>query len=782
MGVAGQQLPTLLGHYRIGARIGEGGMGQVYLAHDEHLDRDVAIKVLPSGTLNDESARRRFRQEGRALSKLNHPNIAAVYDFDTQEGVDFLVMEHIPGATLSDALAGGPLPEREVLAIGMQLAEGLVAAHGQDIIHRDLKPHNLRITPEGRLKILDFGLATLARPLHAAASTASLAESRCVAGTLPYMAPEQLQGQPADARSDIWGAGVVLYEMTTGRLPFSAQLPTTLSDDILHEPARPPSRLNAALSPRLEDIILKCLEKDPANRYQSSKEFLIDLRRLASPSSANRVSVRGTRRLGWRAGAVAVVAVVVLAAATIGFYPRIRNRWLGTPGIDSIAVLPLANRSQDPEQEYFADGITEALITELSRIKALRVISLTSAMRYKGTNKTAPQIAQELGVSGIVEGSVTRAGERVRVTTELIEAGSDRQIWAESYDRNLRDVLSLETELARAISAQIQVKLTPQENARLAAAHTVVPEAHEAYLKGRYFANRTAGSKSIQFFREAIAKDPNYAAAYAGLAQQYAFALPAHEFMPKAKAAALKAIELDESLAEAHIALSTIASLYEWQWTEAEKEVNRALDLDPGSAAAHSQKGYFLISMGRLDEAVAEAQQAQKLDPFSLWMNMNYGRALYFARRYDDAAAQFKRTLELDPNFSMGWLFLGITKENQGRYAEAIADIAKSRELLGNPELATILTESYRRLGYTGALKAWAKYWEAGVVKGTVQPTSVAMLHARAGEKDKAFQYLEQGFREHTRSIVYIKSEPQLDSLRSDPRFTDLMRRMGLVK
>ncbi len=608
------------------------------------------------------------------------------------------------------------------------------------------------------------------------------------------MAPEQLQGQAADARSDIWAAGVVLYEMGTGRTPFGAKLPSVLTDEILHEPVRPPSRLNAGLSARLEDVILKCLEKNPAHRYQSSKELLVDLRRLATRSPEGVKTAAGAP-YGWRTAVGALAAIIVGLAVIAVVYPAMKAWWEGSPTINAIAVLPLANRSQDAEQEYFADGVTEALIAELSRIKALKVISMTSAMRYKETKKNVPQIARELGVSGIVEGSVTRVGDHVRVTAELIEAKGDRQIWSEAYDRDVRDLLNLQTELARAISAQIRVKLTPQENARLDSIRRVVPEAHEAYLKGRYFANRTAITQAIPWFQEAINKDPGYAAAYGELALQYAFAMPAHQFMPKAKAAALRAVELDPSLAEGHIALGTIALLYEWQWAQSEKELVRALELDPGSASAHSEYAYYLLAMARLDEAVAEAHRALTLDPLSLGVNMTYGRTLFFARRYDEAIASFKKTLELDSNFAPVWMFLGLAEEQKGQYAEAIAHISRAfgqtetgdfpqagtpRGGTGARTLSRTLVESYARHGYVGALKAWAKYWEPGVAEGTVQPTSVAMLYARAGDKDRAFQYLEQGFREHARHIVYLKSEPQFDNLRSDPRFSDLMRRIGL--
>jgi adenylate cyclase len=424
--------------------------------------------------------------------------------------------------------------------------------------------------------------------------------------------------------------------------------------------------------------------------------------------------------------------------------------------------------------------MTDALITELSRIKALKVISSTSVMRLKNTKKTTQQIAQELDVDGVLEGSLLRVGDKVRVATQLIQARTDLLLWSESYERDLKDVLSLQTELARAIATQIRVTVTPQENARLARRHTVVPEAHEAYLKGRYYANRTSNSRALEAFQLATNKDPQYAEAYAGLAQQYAFSLPAHEVMPKAKAMALRALELDGALPEAHLALATVEYLYEWQWAEAEKELNLAIDLDPNSAFSHIQYAYFLIAMGRVEDAVKQAQIAVRLDPLSLANNMNYGRTLYFARRYDEAIAQYNKTLDLDANYAMAHFFLGFSLEQKGRYDEAMAHIIKSRSLASDSTTVKLLTDTYSRAGFMETLRAWAKYWEAGVQDGSVQPTSVAMLYARIGEKDKAMQYLEQGFREHTRAIVNLKAEPQLDNLRSDPRFQDLIKRMGL--
>ncbi|MGH9580869.1 MAG: protein kinase domain-containing protein [Terriglobales bacterium] len=484
-----------LGHYRILEQIGAGGMGVVYRAHDERLERDVALKVLPPGTLVDEATRKRFRKEALTLSKMNHPNIETVFDFNTQDGVDFLVMELIPGITLDQKVVAGALAEKDVLRFGQQLAEGLAAAHEQAIIHRDLKPGNLRVTPDGRLKILDFGLAKLVQPVSDVALTNSLTETQSVTGTLPYMAPEQLRGEAADARSDIWAAGAVLYELATGRRPFDAKLSTALAGDIQHTP--PPSlrQLKPALSPKLEDIILKCLEKDPENRYQSARDVGVDLRRLGTAAIPSAVGpVVPVWPLWRRALPVAVIALAVVVAVVAGLVGgRLRERLLGKatpPRIESLAVLPLENMSGDPGQEYFADGMTEALIAELSKIRALKVISRTSVMQYKGARKPLPEIARELNVDAVIEGSVVRDGDRVRITAQLIYAPADQHLWVESYERDLKDVLALQDEVARSIASEIKVKLTPEEQAHLTSARSVNPEAYELYLKGRHHWNK----------------------------------------------------------------------------------------------------------------------------------------------------------------------------------------------------------------------------------------------------------------------------------------------------
>jgi serine/threonine-protein kinase len=742
-----------LGHYCVFEKIGAGGMGVVYRAHDQHLDREVVLKVLPPGTLATPAARKRFRQEALALSRLNHPNIATIHDFDTQEDVDFLVMEYIPGVTLSDKLAAGPLPVDEVVRLGEQLAAGLAAAHEQNIVHRDLKPGNLRITPDGRLKILDFGLAKLLRPANEMDVTQSVTETPALSGTLPYMAPEVLRGATGEVPADIWAVGTVFYEMATGQRAFSAELPTALVTEIqLNSPTRP-SVLNPKVSARLEEVILKCLEKDPSRRYPSAHAVQAALQSL---SAAPERVVSVPRRK-----------------------PRARHK-----RIESLLVLPLTNLSRDPEQEYFADGMTEVLIADLAKLRALKVISRTSAMRYKGTDKSLPQIAEELHVDAVVEGSVLRSGQRVRITAQLIHAATDTHLWAENYERDLQDVLLLQSEIARAIAGEIQVAITAEDSRRLATAKRVNPEAYEAYLKGRfhwYRLSREHLDTAAKYYQLALEKDPNYALAYVGIAYVWSSRsdcgfIPPGEALPHAKAAALKALELDDSLAEAYEVLGNLRVNSEWDWAGAERSFQRALQLSPNSADAHFFYGHFLIIVGRPEQGLAEVQRALDLDPFNFLFQCFFGWEMLFLHRHDDAIAQLHKILKTEPNFSAAHLGLWGAFHVKGMPAEALAEAKTFSSLLGDGETAVAL---HRGTSYEEAMHLAAESLAVRSRQTYIPALRIARLYAHAGENDQALTWLERAYAQHEIPLVHLRVAWDWDGLRNEPRFQHLLQQIN---
>ena len=786
-----------LGHYSIIEKIGAGGMGEVFRAHDEHLDRDVAIKVLTPGTLGDESARKRFHKEALTLSKLNHPNIATIYDFDTQRGVDFLVMEYIPGTTLDEKLGGRPLPEKEVAGLGAQLAEGLSAAHEHGVIHRDLKPGNLQLSSEGRLKILDFGLARLRLPVTPTAATESLSETHTMAGTLPYMAPEQLLGGEIDARTDIHAAGEVLYEMATGQQPFAQVERSQLIGAILHKPPRPPSALNPKLSPELGRMIGKCLEKDPENRYQSAKELGIDLRRLQTGAlSATQVAARATKwwpaklaRLGL---GILVTVVVLLIAFNVGGW----RGWLlarrGSPKIESLAVLPLDNFSGDPAQEFFADGMTEALIAELGQIGSLRVISRTSVMQYKGAKKPLTQIARELNVDAVIEGSVLRDGNKVRITAQLIGTEPERHLWARNYERNLRDVLSLQGEIARAIADEVKANVTPGVQERLASARPVNPEAHEAYLKGQFFFNRLTEAdfkQAILYAQQAVQIDPDYAAAYGLLATSYWLSsrngwgsLPNREAAEKAKAAAMKALAIDDTLAEPHIALGMVLVFHDWDWARGEREFKRAIELNPNSVLAHTQYAWYLMIVGRQDESIREADRAVELDPFSVLASNQAVGLHFFGRQYDQALEINRKCREVFGVECSYWVIAVL--DAKGMYDQEVAAWQETTRGENKPEDSAALGRAYKAGGIKGVWR-WdidtrLKRLKERADREQTWLSDIGVRYAELGETDKALDWLEKAYEEHDDLLAVNQADPRIDSLRSEPRFQELQRRMNL--
>lgn len=771
-----------ISRYTIREQIGAGGMGIVYRAHDEQLDRDVALKVLPRGALADEVARRRFRGEALALAKLNHPNIETVFDFGTENGLDYLVTEYIPGITLDAKIAGRALPEKEVLNLGIQLAEGLDTAHSQNFVHRDLKPGNLRLTPDKRLKILDFGLARLVPTASETAVTRTPEANKGLMGTLAYMAPEQLRDETVDRRSDLWSLGAVLYECATGARPFPETNVTRLIDSILQEQPVLPTSINRHLSQSLENILLKCLEKDVENRYQSVRDLLVDLRRLSAGISTN-VIVRGPkpRRRHSIAAAVAITAVVLALLLW-------RGKWFSgsSTRIDSLAVLPLENLSHDPEQEYLADGVTEALITDLGQIRGVRrVISRTSVMRYKTDRQPLRDIARQLNVDAIVEGSVFRSGNTVEVTARLLNAQTDTQLWSKSYQRELRDLLSLQTELAYTIANEMKVTLTPKDQERIKTPRPVAPAAQEAYLKANYLKTGTyeQRKKARQYYEQAISLDPNFAAAYAGLSDSYWDTpdRPAQEVMPKAKQYALKALELDDSLARAHTALASIHFYGDWDWEGADKEFSRALELNPSDAEAHRMYSVFLSAMTRFDQARTQILDSQALDPLSAYNDTTAGWTFYCARKYEEAAKQCQKALELAPNFDGAHACQGYSYLGRGLYHQAINEFQKALNLSnGDAVRAVWLGRAYAQAGErANALKILTQLQDQFKLT-YIPPYFIATLYVALGDKDQSFVWLDKAYAQRDLYLAWIKFDPAVDPLRSDPRFQELQQRLRL--
>jgi len=782
-----------LGHYRILERIGAGGMGEVYRARDEQLGRDVAVKVLPPSLVPDEFVRKRLRKEAQALSKLNHPNIETLFELDSKDGAEFLVVEYVPGVTLSDRLAQGPLLEREIARLGVQLANGLAAAHSQGVVHCDLKPSNLRITPDGRLKILDFGIAKSLRVTRESSkydvTTESTTGGQAMAGTLPYMAPEQLRSEPADARSDLYSAGAVLYEMATGQRAFRDEVAPRLTDAILHQAAVPPRAVNARISPELERIILKCLQKEPEDRYQSAAELEVDLRQLATievPRSGTAV-----RRLPiWRRHrGVATALALVLSAILVGLSVwRWREQQAGGNGpgrIQSLAVLPLQNLSGDPQKDYIADGMTDLLIADLSQLSALRrVISRTTMMQYKGTRKPLPQIARELSVDVVIEGSVLSSDDRVRITAQLIQGATDKHLWGRSYERDTQDVLKLQGDVASAIADEIRIAVTPQERARLASAPPVIPAAYDAYLKGRYYSHQGTErdwQQARQYFERAAQIDPNYASAYAGLADYYwsTDALPPRVAMPKAKQYALKALEIDPNLAEAYTSLGAVRFFADWDWSEAERDFKRALELNPGYVEAHRMYSTYLSAVGRSEEALAESRRSQDLDPRSPAARVTAGWALYYARRYDRAVEECGQILDWKPDFAGAHDCLGLSYLAKKIYEKAVAECQKAVDLSGNDlNRAVDLARAQAVAGNKAAARKALNELHARATRSYVPPSLFAQIHLSLGEKKQGLAWLQTAYTDRDLYMAWLKVHPAFDSVRSDPAFQDLLRRL----
>ncbi|MEJ7809762.1 MAG: protein kinase [Gemmatimonadaceae bacterium] len=744
-----------IAHFQILERLGGGGMGLVYKALDLRLDRTVALKFLPPHLGADEEATRRFIHEAKAASALDHPNICAIHEIgETDAGQLFIAMAYCEGETLKKKIARGPLSVSDALDYCAQIAEGLQRAHDAGIVHRDVKPANVMVTDGGRVKIVDFGLAKMAGT--------ELTREGTTIGTVAYMSPEQTRGVGLDARTDVWSLGAVLYEMLTGQRPFRGESDETLIYAIRHDEPKPVRAFRPEIPAGLAALVSRCLDKDLARRYQRADEVLADLRATREGRAAARHPAASKRVLQY--GSVAALFfLLILAGGTLHRRPAAR--------VASLAVLPATVFTGDSAQEYFAEGMTDLLINDLSQLSGLdRVISRTSVTQYKGTRKSSRQIGRELGVDALVELSVLRAGERVRINVSLIAARAERVLWSRSFERPMRDVLTLQREVAQAIARELQVRLTPQEAARLVeAAPPVNPEAFALYLQGV----RVDGDdrRAIAYFEQATEKDPNFALAYARLAVPHVMVNEKAE----AERAIAKALELDPSLSEAYDALGLLRLWLDWDWPAAEAALRRSIGLNPHNSRAHHELGQLVMRRGRCDDAIAEEQRAMFSDPASARYQSGIAEVYLYCRRYAEARREFEKTLDLVRDSSRVYRFLGDSYFYEGQYQKALAMYERTREPHGWIYAAVGRNEEARR--QLDSLKA---QWTRGDANN-MTAWNLARIYTSLGEREQAFTWLERTSERRDGMSVYLKVHPHFDPLRGEPRFQALLKKVRLT-
>jgi eukaryotic-like serine/threonine-protein kinase len=774
------------GHYHILELIGRGGMGVVYRARDERLNRDVALKFLQTSRTDDAPQQSRLIREARIASRLNHPHICTIYEADEADGQVYIAMEYVAGHSLTHEIRGGGLPPETVVYYGGQISHALEHAHNAGVVHRDLKTSNVMVTPFGQIKVLDFGLARYVETVHPQdVSTESI--SSTVAGTLAYIAPEVLRGAMPDPRSDIWALGIILYQLASGRLPFDRPSSAELLSAILRDA---PSPFVEGYSEALVAVIRRCLAKERNARYQHAGEVAAALQAIAFagdlPSHYRPPrTVVATHLVRYRYVLLLCVIVIAVILTIIAIIRSIDLRKKAdTQRIDSIAVLPLANMSGDRDQQYLVDGMTEILITDLAKMKAFkRVISRNSAMQYKDTARSFGDIARDLNVDALVTGAVMRSGDRVRITAQLIDPKTDQHLWANEYEGGIGDVFSLERDTALAIAQEVNIRVSPQEQASLTRPRGN-QKAHEAYLKGRFYWNKRNLpdlQKSYQFFQSAISEDPTYALAYAGLADYYlALANFGVLEQSKAKAAATRALELDNNLAEAHASLAMAMFLERYRWREAEAQFTMAIQLNPNYATEYQWYAVLLTYLGRLREATMIARRAQELDPLSLIINSYLGYVLYLNREYVPAMDQLKRTIAMDQDFAIAHYFLSRVMVQNNLADEAVTHAERAAHLSpNNPGMTAALAYAYAAAGEKQRALHTLRTLRNSPTVAAVVP-DVALAYARLNDQGAAFKALEIARTSGTLWSISLGTEPALDIIRNDKRFAELLKKVGL--